>query len=85
MTAASGRQWEEAVTLEWETEGIFMKIPGLCSHLLHQAVNEIYWYVLYIYLHFQSNAFFFFFFPRIKLLRLVVERNPFNIISVILS
>jgi len=31
MTAASGRQWEEAVTLEWETEGIFMKIQAFVA------------------------------------------------------
>lgn len=41
MTAPSGRQWEEMVAVEWETEGVFTKIQALSRHFLPQVVNEI--------------------------------------------
>lgn len=41
MTALGGRQWEEMVAVEQETEGVFKEIQALSRHLLHPEANEI--------------------------------------------
>lgn len=39
MTAASGRQGEQMVAVEWEAKGVFTEIQALSRQLLCKAVD----------------------------------------------